>query len=120
MTLKKTISINTYSCKLTVTITDEIGKDIKKLEKKFKPQEPYEIRVEGIFITQSGAQYHLLIDQKFLSHNTIAHEIYHATVAITEDRCIEDEESQAWLCGYLTGEFYKFCESKKLVITHGS
>jgi hypothetical protein len=69
----------------------------------------------GEFITK----YFLLIDSKYLSHNTIAHEIYHAVVGITEDRGITDEEAQSWLCGHITSVMYKFLEKKKFEIKHG-
>jgi len=63
--------------------------------------------------------YFLLFHKDFLTHNTIAHELFHAAVRVTEDRDITDEEAQAWLAGHLTGEIYKFFEKKKLNITHG-
>jgi len=66
------------------------------------------------------SKYFLLIDKKYLSHNTIAHEIFHTVILITEDRGVKDEEAQAWLCGHLTGSIYKFLEKKELKITHGS
>ena len=64
-------------------------------------------------------KYFLLIDLKYLTYNTIAHEIYHAVVRVTEDRGIVDEEAQAWLCGHLTGTIHKFLDKKKLEIKHG-
>ena len=63
--------------------------------------------------------YYLLLGSQYLTHNTIAHELYHAVVRITEDRDITDEEAQAWLVGHLSGEIYKFLDKKKLVIKHG-
>lgn len=63
--------------------------------------------------------YYLLFPKDFLSHNTIAHEIYHATVRISEDRVVTDEEAQAWLAGYITGMVYEFLEKKKIQLKHG-
>jgi hypothetical protein len=63
--------------------------------------------------------YYLIIDLKYLSYNTLAHELYHAVVRVTEDRDIVDEETQAWLAGHLTGTMYKFLEKKNLPIKHG-
>jgi hypothetical protein len=65
------------------------------------------------------AKYYLLLNTKYLSHNTIAHEVFHATVRVTEDRDITDEEAQAWLSGHLTGVIYKFLAKKNIAITHG-
>jgi hypothetical protein len=69
---------------------------------------------EGITITITGKLYVVMIDWKYLSHNTIAHELYHVTRRITDDRDISDEESVAWLAGYLSQEFYKFLGSSKV------
>lgn len=56
---------------------------------------------------------------KYLSHNTIAHEVFHAVMKITEDRDIKDEEAQAWLVGHITGDIYKFLKKKVIEISNG-
>ena len=50
-----------------------------------------------------------------LSHNLIAHETFHVARRILLCRGIQDEEAQAWLCGWLTGEIYKRLEKDKLI-----
>jgi hypothetical protein len=52
-------------------------------------------------------------------HNTIAHEVFHAVMKITEDRDINDEEAQAWLVGHISGDIYKFLKRKKIEIING-
>ena len=86
---------------------------------KYKIQEPFGAEAEGALVMISIDSYYLLFHKDFLTHNTIAHEIFHAAVRVTEDRDITDEEAQAWLAGHLTGEIYKFFEKKNLNITHG-
>ena len=49
-----------------------------------------------------------------LSHNLLAHEIFHLTHMITKDIDINDEESQAWLNGYLTEQVYKILNKKNI------
>jgi hypothetical protein len=120
MKVSKVINLPTYSCNLTIVITDQIKSESKKIYKKHElGEDDEEEENEGLLITSSDANYFLVLDIKYLTHNTIAHEIYHATVRITEDRNVVDEEAQAWLCGHITTEMYKFIEKKKLVVTHG-
>jgi hypothetical protein len=114
-----TIKLETYSCALVIIITDQLKAESKKIYKKYKIDAGEESEDEGVFITTDISKYFLLIDNKYLSHNTIAHEIYHAVVGITEDRGITDEEAQSWLCGHITGTTYKFLEKKKFEIKHG-
>jgi len=114
-----TIKLETYSCVLVIIITDQLRSESKKIYKKYKIDLGEDSEDEGVFITTDISKYFLLIDVKYLSHNTIAHEIYHAVVGITEDRGITDEEAQSWLCGHLTGVTYKFLEKKKFEIKHG-
>jgi hypothetical protein len=114
-----TIKLETYSCVLVIIVTDQLKSESKKIYKKYSMDAGDESEDEGVFITTDITKYFLLIDTKYLSHNTIAHEIYHAVVGITEDRGITDEEAQSWLCGHITGVMYKFLEKKKLEIKHG-
>ena len=119
--MKNTILIKlpTYSCEATCIITDLLDKEALKIYKKHKIVEEYENGNEGILISPDLHTYFLLIDVKYLSHNTISHELYHVVKRITEDRGVIEEEAQAWLCGHLTGVVYKFIEKKKLTIIHG-
>jgi hypothetical protein len=120
MQYKATIKLQTYSCDVNFIVTDQMKIDSKKIYKKFDiKSEDEEDENEGIVIHSDMTKYFLLIDLKYLSHNTIAHEIYHTVVLVTEDRGVKDEEAQAWLCGHLTGAIYKFLDKKKLQIKHG-
>jgi hypothetical protein len=116
MAFKKIINIETFNSKLEVVLTNNVQNDIKKVYALYKHEYTDPIEVEGILINVSIEKYHLLIDTQYLSHNTIAHEIYHAVVRITEDRDVVDEETQAWLCGYITQKIYDFIKLKKLEI----
>jgi hypothetical protein len=109
-----------YGCKVYIIITDNVKQIINNLYKKFKMGEVFEDEVEGVVISPDMTNYHLIIDLKYLSHNTIAHEIYHTTVRVTEDRDIIDEETQAWVAGHIASIMYKFLDKKNLNIKHGS
>lgn len=115
-----TIKLPTYSCELSFIVTDRLKFESQKVYKKFDLDlTDDDGESEGILITPDIDKYFLIVDTKYLTHNTIAHEVYHAVVRVTEERGIVDEEAQAWLCGHLTCEIYKFLEKKKFEIKHG-
>ena len=118
MRIVKKIKVNTYNCTILFVVTTEMGKTEKYLQKKYAkgtliPGTPAE-EAEGITITVDGSLYITMIDAKFLNHNTIGHELFHATKRIAEDRDITDEESCAWLMGFLCEEFYAFLGSERV------
>jgi hypothetical protein len=119
MTYSTTLNLETYSCQLMFIITDQLKKEKNKISKKHTLELIDDGEDEGVFILTDMTKYYLLIDIKYLSHNTIAHEIYHSVVGITEDRGVTDEEAQSWLCGHITGKIYKFIEKKNLQVKHG-
>jgi len=118
MRIIKKINVNMYSCSILFVVTNEMGKSEKYLQKKYAkgtlvPGTPA-AEAEGITITVDGSLYIVMIDAKFLNHNTIGHELFHATKRMAEDRDITDEETCAWLMGFLCQEFYKFIGSEKI------
>lgn len=111
-----------YNCTLTVVITDNIDTESSRIHKKYKAKEyedDDEGESEGMVFSIDLDKYFLLINTSYITHNTIAHEIYHAAVRITEERGITDEEAQAWLTGHITGSIYKFLYKKKFKVKHG-
>lgn len=122
MKLSTTLKLPTYNCELIFTITDQLKKETVRIYKKFnmKLDENDDTESEGILITADIDKYYLIIDNKYLTHNTIAHEVYHGVVRITEDRGIVDEEAQAWLAGHLSEVIYKFLEKKKFEVKNGN
>jgi hypothetical protein len=119
MKIKTTIKLPTYSCELIVGVVDSVAAEAEKIYKRFKIKDDFGDEAEGAVIMIDIDKYYLLIGTKYLSHNTLAHEIYHAVVKVTEDRGIVEEEAQAWLAGHLTGVIYKFLEKKNLIVIHG-
>jgi hypothetical protein len=119
MKISTTIKLPTYSCKLIVVVVESVSVAAEKLYKRYKIKDEFGGEAEGALIMPDIDSYYLLLGSQYLTHNTIAHELYHAVVRITEDRDITDEEAQAWLVGHLSGEIYKFLDKKKLVIKHG-
>lgn len=114
-----TVKFPTYGCKLVIIVVDNVKNEVEKLYKKYKILEKFEDEAEGALVMPSMETYYLLLDKSFITHNTIAHEIFHAAVRITEDRAITDEEAQAWMAGHITESLYKFLDKKKLQVKHG-
>jgi hypothetical protein len=80
-----------------------------------KSNEKYDEEVdsaEGTVICFDLNNYYLVINKKYLSNNTIAHEIYHLVREILNDRGVEDDEAGAWLCGMFTEVAMKFFYKK--------
>jgi hypothetical protein len=116
---KTTIKLPTYSCELVVTVVDSVMEEADRLYKKHKIADNFGAEAEGALVMIGIERYYLLFHKDFLTHNNIAHELFHAAVRVTEDRDVTDEEAQAWLAGHLTAEIYKFLEKKKLQVKHG-
>jgi hypothetical protein len=118
--MKKSIKIKleTYNSVLTFIVCDDIAKESSSIYKKYKIVTNVQDDVEGLFISPDINNHYLLIDSKFLTHNTIAHEIFHSVVHITESRDIVDEEAQCWLAGYITERIYKFLDKNNINIKH--
>jgi len=116
MNKKKNIKLPTYNCNVVIIITDNLMAVVNSLYKRLKHKDVFDSEAEGVLITLDIDNYYIVLDIHYLSHNTIAHELYHSVVKVTEDRDIVDEESQAWLMGYLTDEVYKFVDKNKLKI----
>ena len=114
-----TIKFPTYSCKLVISVVDNVKSSVEKIYKKYNIKDEFEDEAEGVLVMPNMDTYYLMIEKDYITHNTIAHEIFHAAVRITEDRGITDEEAQAWMAGHITESLYKFLEKKKLQVKHG-
>lgn len=112
----KNLKIPVYECTLQFIITDHLIDEVNRIYKKLDIPELFVDHAEGCLVSTDIDMYILLFDTKYLSHNTIAHEVFHAVIKMTEDREIGDDEQQAWLCGWVTENLYKFINKKNLTI----
>jgi hypothetical protein len=119
MRASTTIKLPTYGCEVVISVVDTVSEEAKRLYKKYGINEQFGMEAEGALIMPDSFKYYLILSKSYLTHNTIAHEVFHATVRVTEDRDITDEEAQAWLAGHISGVIYKFLQKKKLQIKHG-
>jgi hypothetical protein len=114
--MKKTFKLNIFNCKVNFILSKDIIKDVQKIFKKNKEVFTLDCELEGIVFYFTISEYFIIINKNYLTHNTLAHEIYHLVVKVTEPRDITDEETQSWLCGELTQDIYKFLETNKVTI----
>ncbi len=77
MKLTSTLKISTYGCKVVLIITDSLINEANKVYKKHKMGQMFEGDAEGTVITPDIDVYYMIIEQKYLSHNTLSHENYH-------------------------------------------
>ena len=73
------------------------------------------LNCEGLTIGYEKSYFVVLVKQ-FINHNLIAHELFHLAKMLTKDIDIDDEESQAWLNGYVTEQVYKILNKKNITI----
>jgi len=119
MRITTTIKLPTYGCELKISVVESVADEAVRLYKKYNLNEQFGTEAEGALVMPDSTIYYLLLHKSYLTHNTIAHEVFHGAVRITEDRDITDEEAQAWLAGHISGVIYKFLQKKKLQIKHG-
>jgi hypothetical protein len=112
--MNKVINLNIYNCKVNFIVTNDINKEIKRISKKHNEVFTLDGEVEGIVFYFNISEYYILINNEYLTHNTIAHEVYHLVIKVTEPRDITDEEAQSWLCGKLTEDIYNFLKQRKI------
>lgn len=112
------IKITTYNCTATFIVTDSMHKELSRIYKHHNIDEEIDSDAEGLLVTADISNYYLLIDSEFITHNTIAHEIFHFVNKMTEARDIFDEEAQAWIAGHVAGSIYKFLDKKKLKVRY--
>jgi hypothetical protein len=112
----KSLKIPVYECTVQFIITDMLIDEVNRIYKKYDIHELFTDYAEGCLITSDIDLYIIILEDKYLSHNTIAHELYHLVTRMTQDRDIEDDEQQAWLCGWITEHLYKFISKKNLTV----
>ena len=115
MMSKSTIKIPLYECKVVLIVTSTMEELQQHVRKKKKANVDV-LDTYGVVFNWGNAEYVLALKEDALSHNLLAHEIFHLTMAVTTDIDIVAEDSQAWLAGHLTEQVYKQLKKKNYVI----
>lgn len=112
-TLKLSVPLKMYECNFYFILTDNLLKTINTYEKKYKlPLTSGDY--EGLAGEFTFKKYFVCIDKKYLSINSLSHEMFHITNRILNNRDIFHEETGAWLCGFLTQKVYNFLKKNKI------
>lgn len=114
-----TLKLPMYSCRVMLVITEKVDREAIRLIKKYNLDIEFEGDAEGSVISPDIDLYYVLIGSKYITHNTIAHELFHAVKNILRDRGIGDEEAGSWLMGHIAEFVYKTLEKKKYQVKHG-
>lgn len=113
-TTKKICKIDKYACELHILLCDNAKSAINRIYRYHKCNDKYKDEIEGMMLTLSMDRYYFIIDNRYITNNTILHELYHLTQAMTADRNIFEEESRAWTQGYLGDVIYSFLKEKNI------
>lgn len=114
--VKSKFPISIYDTTVVMFVVDEIT-DMEKYLKKQKLN--VDISNSDGCVLQvpipNGVEYYIVFVKRQLSHNLIAHEIFHLAETIAGSINIEDEESIAWLVGHLSEKIYGILKLKKFI-----
>lgn len=113
MEVKDLFNVDVYCCNVEVIFTDDIEKIVEELDELYGDAENLH-HAEGFVYANTSELYYLVFDNRYLSHNTVGHELFHLACMITADRDIEDEEARCWLNGYLHSTTYKLIKEHKI------
>lgn len=111
---KKKINLAIYEAVVNIRVVDSMQDMQDYLDKKTKSLVDITDSCGCVFDLQGvkGLEYYVVYEKDKLTINLISHEVYHLAVRILTNINITDEESTAWLVGYLTETIYKVLRQK--------
>lgn len=122
MRLLKTFDLKMYESDLKFIICPNMQQEFDRIAKK-KAGSSFNVSFSGdaggLAFSADIHEYYIILRDDAIAHSFIAHEILHIVERITRDRGIRDEESRAYLCGYITKLVYQYLAKKKVKIYNG-
>ena len=126
MLKSKSFELQIYGSNIVYMYSDNLQEVINKLKKDFVEDREINYAIKGGFqgvtlcTISNNIKYHYVIimknKDKYEDIDTIAHEIFHLVNNILHSKTIrynqKNEETYAYLTGYLNKEFFKFKDSK--------
>ncbi len=97
-------------------VAKDIVKTVNNIYKYHKIGTVWTEAPAGTMIALGIDKYRIIINEDFLTYNTITHEALHCVMAMTFDRGISEEENRCWLMGFICQGIFKFLESKDIKI----
>lgn len=116
MIYKKQFTIDMYSALVRVFVADDLVELRPWIDKNFGIEIDFDKTEACVFTISNVKGYFIAFDKRCLSHNTIAHEVFHLTKKLATDRDIHEEESQAWIAGYCSETLYNIFKKKKFIV----
>lgn len=115
---KRKLKVPIYEAVVNICIVENIDDMQAYLDKKTKGLIDVSDSEGCVFdwYTPTGIEYYIVFVAGKLSHNLVAHEVYHLACRLMRDVNINDEESVAWLLGYVTENIYKVLKAKNYKI----
>lgn len=112
---QKKITIKAFECSVLLILTDKVHQAEASVHRKYKTLEEAigEDEADGLTISVSFNLYVVILDINSVSYNLVGHEVCHAVQRIAGDREITDDETMAWLTGYLCEEVHTFINKIK-------
>lgn len=110
--MRKIIYIKVYGVLLDLRICKDIKRSVRAVCKKKNLEIGLEDNFGGMVLPLDINNYILFLSSDYVDYDTLFHEIYHCTRFIGESRFIKDEESFAWLQGYIGNEIMKCLKDK--------
>lgn len=107
--------VDIYEVTVIIYVLDDISDLENIVLKKTKTKIDID-NVLGVTFAWGDQEYVVAFEKDKLSHNLINHELFHLTKSITENIDITDEESQAWLMGFLSENVYRLLKKKGIII----
>jgi hypothetical protein len=107
--------VDLYEVSVIIYVLDKMS-DLESIVLKKTKTKIDTDHVLGITFAWGDQEYVVAFEKDKLSHNLINHELFHLTKSITEHIDIDDEESQAWLMGFLSENVYRLLKKKGFTI----
>ena len=104
-----------YEVSITIIISHSIRVTTKRILKKHNIKSKLPSGFSGMTVNVGFNKYYIILKSS-PDYNTILHEIYHVVRMITDDRLIKEEESIAWVQGYIGEKIFKFLIDKGIKI----
>ncbi len=111
--IKAKIKIEMLESSIIITFPKNMEEFNLYRKKKYKDTEDY-TDAEGVVVSGIPGETYIVLSQDKLSHNLIGHELHHLTEKIARECMILEEETKAWISGYVAEHIYKTIIKKKL------
>ena len=120
MRISKTFALKMYDSDLKFIICPDMNKEFTRISRRKKDLNvSFSGDAGGLAFSYDIHEYYILLRDDSVAHSYIAHEVLHIVERVTRDRGIRDEESRAYLCGFITKMIYEYLYKAKIKVENG-